>query len=385
MGKLSLLVVDDEPGIRSGIKRILESFSVSYPFMDEDFDFEVVEAETGEEGIELLDNYMFDIVLLDNKLPGIQGIEVLEYINQQSIDVVVVMITSYASLDLAVKATKSGAYDFVPKPFTPKELRNCLENISKQLFLRRMTQKLQAEGKHIRFQFLSVLSHELKSPINAVEGYLKLMESKRNGDNINDYKDMIQRSLARIHDMRNLILDLLDFTRIESGKKQRNIKPIVLCEIATQAIDLIQPLCIQKDIDIHLNCNRQVYIKADKQEIEIILNNLLSNAVKYNKNGGRIDVNIMQENDQVILSVVDTGIGMHEEDIERLFEDFVRIKSEQTKNISGTGLGLSIVKKIVDLYDAKIIVESIPGEGSTFTIKFPEAVFISGSVESKEL
>ncbi len=372
MGKLNLLVVDDEPGIRSGIKRILESFTVSYPFMDEDFDFDVLEAETGEEAIELLDNYMFDIVLLDNKLPGIQGIDVLEYINNQSIDVIVVMITSYASLDLAVKATKSGAYDFVPKPFTPKELRNCLENIAKQLFLRRMTQKMQAEGKQVRFQFLSVLSHELKSPINAVEGYLKLMKDKRNGEKVDDYAPMIDRSLTRIQEMRNLILDLLDFTKIESGKKQRNIKPVYLCDITSQCIDLVQPLCIQKDIDIHLNCNDKIPFNADRQELEIILNNLLSNAVKYNKKGGRIDVTLKKEKGDVVLSVSDTGIGMEKEDTDKLFEDFVRIKSEQTKHISGTGLGLSIVKKIADLYKAKIDVESTPDKGSTFTIRFPD-------------
>jgi two-component system, sensor histidine kinase and response regulator len=371
MSKLNLLVVDDEPGIRSGVRRILESFSVSYPFMDEDIEFEVQEAETGEEAIELLDNYVFDIVLLDNKLPGIQGIDVLEYINQQAIDVIVVMITSYASLDLAVKATKSGAYDFVPKPFTPKELRGSVENIAKQLFLRRMTQKLQLEGKQIRFQFLSVLSHELKSPINAIDGYLSLMKEKRNGNDIDAYMDMIDRSLERVQGMRNLIMDMLDFTRIESGRKQRNIKLVVLCELAQQCVDTVQPLCIQKDIDIYLNCNKKLTLKADSQELEIVLNNLLSNAVKYNKNGGRVDVNIYADDNFIVLSVADTGIGMKNEDIEKLFEDFVRIKSEQTKNITGTGLGLSIVKKITDIYNAKILVDSRPGTGSTFTIKFP--------------
>jgi two-component system, sensor histidine kinase and response regulator len=371
MGKLNLLVVDDEPGIRSGIKRILESFSVSYPFMDDDFEFEVLEAATGEEAIELLDNYVFDIVLLDNKLPGIQGIDVLDYVNKQAIDVIVVMITSYASLDMAVKATKSGAYDFVPKPFTPKELRSCLENIAKQLFLRRITQKMQVEGKQIRFQFLSVLSHELKSPINAVEGYLKLMIDKRNGDNIDDYTDMINRCMLRMQEMKNLILDLLDFTKIESGKKTRNIKIINLYEVASQSIDLVQPLCIQKDIDIHLNCKNKILLKADRQEIEMILNNFLSNAVKYNKQGGRIDLTLKKEISEVVVSVTDTGIGMKPEDIDKLFEEFVRIKSEQTKHISGTGLGLSLVKKIADLYKAPITVESEPDVGTTFTIRFP--------------
>lgn len=371
MGKLNLLVVDDEPGIRSGVTRILDNFSVSYPFMDEDFEFEVQEAASGEQAIELLDNYKFDIVLLDNKLPGMQGIEVLEYINREQMDVVVVMITSYASLDLAVKATKSGAFDFVPKPFTPKELRASVETIAKQLFLRRMTQKMQQEGKQIRFQFLSVLSHELKSPLNAVEGYLNMMKDKKAGEQISQYEEMIDRALFRIQSMRNLILDMLDFTKIESGRKQRNIRMLNLCEITRQCIDALQPLSIQRDIDIYLNCNEKVMLKADKQEIEIILNNLLSNAIKYNKTGGRVDVFLQKEKNHISLNVSDTGIGMEEEDKERLFEDFVRIKSEQTKHISGSGLGLSIVKKIADMYQAQIIVESKANKGSSFMIRFP--------------
>jgi two-component system sensor histidine kinase/response regulator len=125
--------------------------------MDDEFGFTVEEASTGEEAIENLKEATPDIILLDNKLPGIQGIDVLEYINENQIDAYVVMITSYASLDLAVKATKHGAFDFVPKPFTPQELRSSMENVSKQLFLKRMTAKMHKEGKQIRFQFLSLL------------------------------------------------------------------------------------------------------------------------------------------------------------------------------------------------------------------------------------
>jgi two-component system, sensor histidine kinase and response regulator len=372
MGRLKLLVVDDEPGIRSGVTRILENFSVSFPFMDEDFDFQLLEAATGEQAIEILEKITPDIILLDNKLPGIQGIDVLEYINSRQLDVVVVMITSYASLELAVKATKRGAYDFLPKPFTPKEIRASVETITKQLFLRRMTQKLNLEGRQIRFQFLSVLSHELKSPINAIEGYLKMMQEKKCGENIQDYLEMIDRSLFRIQGMRNLILDLLDFTRIESGKKSRTIRQVDLCVTAQICIDAFQPFAIQKDIDIYLNGSENIIVEADQHEIEMVLNNLISNAIKYNKNGGRVDVNIKRDNKNVVVSIEDTGIGMSKQDCEMLFEDFVRIKSEETKNISGSGLGLSIVKKILDLYDAQILVDSVPGKGSCFSVIFKD-------------
>ncbi len=370
METLNLLVVDDEPGIRSGVCRILENYAVSYPFMDEDIGFCIETAETGEEALEILKKKPMDIVLLDNKLPGIQGIDVLEYINQQNMDLVVVMITSYASLELAVKATRQGAYDFVPKPFTPKELRASVETITKQRFLQRMTQKMNVEGRQVRFQFLSVLSHELKAPINAVEGYLDMMQNKKFGDQMDAYREIIDRSLHRIQGMRNLIMDMLDFTRIESGKKKRKLEMINLCEIAQQCIDSFQPLAIQKDVDVYLNCSEKIALQADSQEMEIILNNLVSNAIKYNKQGGRVDVNIRKENGRLMLSVEDTGIGMKLEDTKKLFDDFVRIKSEHTKHISGSGLGLSIVKKLLDLYDASIEVDSVPDQGSCFTIMF---------------
>ncbi len=371
METLKVLVVDDEAGIRSGIERILRNFTVSYPFLNDDFCFELINAETGEKAIEIIDKGNIDIVLLDNKLPGIHGIDVLEYINKQQFDLSVMMITSYASLDLAVKATNNGAYNFVPKPFTPQELKSAMENITKHLYLKRMTQKLRFEGKQIRFQFLSVLSHELKSPINAIEGYLKIMQDKQVGDNIDDYKSMIDRSLERIKGMRSLIIDLLDLTKIESGKKIRNIKKIDLFEISQLAIDAIEPMAIQKQVRINLTGELETYINSDKDEIEIIMNNLISNAVKYNKDGGNVYVAINKDEYSTNITVEDDGIGMSKEDIEKLFADFVRIKNEKTKHITGSGLGLSIAKKMVELNEGTITVESEPDKGSKFIVKFP--------------
>jgi len=141
MEQLKVLIVDDEPGIRSGIKRILGKFMVSFPFLEDDISFELLEASTGEEALEVVKHEQIDIVLLDNKLPGIQGVEVLDYMKTNCPDTLVVMITSYASLELAVNATNKGAYDFVPKPFTPQELKTSMESITKHLFLKRMTKR----------------------------------------------------------------------------------------------------------------------------------------------------------------------------------------------------------------------------------------------------
>ena len=372
MATLKVLVVDDEPGIRSGIQRILRNFRVGYPFMDEDFDFEVIEAETGEKAIEIIESQPMDIILLDNKLPGMDGIEVLDYIKKKEIDTQVMMITSYASLDLAIKATNNGAYNFMPKPFTPDELKSSIEGITKHLYLKRMTRNMNREGKQVRFQFLSVLSHELKSPINAVEGYLKIMKERQVGDSLADYDTMIDRSLERIKGMRNLIMDLMDLTRLESGKKVREMKKVDLNQVARIAMDTMEPMAIQKNVKMFLDAPENLVMQGDPDEIEIIVNNLVSNAVKYNKEGGTVNVMMRPSSSALSIIVEDTGIGMSEEDIKLLFQEFVRIKNEKTKLITGSGLGLSIVKKLVEeTYKGTISVKSQPDIGSVFEVNIP--------------
>jgi two-component system sensor histidine kinase/response regulator len=369
MEPLKVLVVDDEPGIRSGIERVMRGFSVSFPFLDTDFTYELIPVETGEEAVEIIDNHKIDIVLLDNKLPGIQGIEVLEYINKNQIDVEVMMITSYANLDLAVRATNQGAFNFVPKPFTPQELRTAIEAITKHLYLKGIGKNLNKTEKQNRFQFLSVLSHELKSPINAVEGYLNIMNDKQMGEDLNSYMTMIERSLIRIKGMRNLIMDMLDITRLESGIKRREIRPIDIAEIAKISKDTIEPLAIQKNIKINLDLPDELIFKADYNEMEIVFNNLLSNAVKYNNEEGKVFLSLKGSENEITIIVEDTGIGIDQHDLPRIFGEFERIKNEKTREITGTGLGLNIVKKIIDMYRGSITVTSEPDKGTKFTIK----------------
>ena len=372
MAILKVLVIDDEPGIRSGVTRILRDFHVTYPFMDEDYTFEIQLASTGEDGITMIESDKPDIILLDNKLPGIQGVDVLEYVRERKYDIVIAMITSYASLDVAIRATRDGATDFIPKPFTPQELKSSIENMSKQLYLRKVTDKLKTEGKKVRYQFLSVLSHELKAPLNALEGYLRMMQEKQAGERIEDYADHIDRSLQRIQGMRNLIMDLLDFTKIRLERKEEKIQEVDLAEVAKGAIVTVQPYAIQMEVTINLDVRNDSTIMADPEDMEIIFNNLISNAVKYNKFGGKAEITIDSSENEVFLIFTDTGIGISEAERENLFREFMRVKNERTKNISGSGLGLSIVRKVIELYHGTIKVDSTPDLGTVFTVRLPK-------------
>lgn len=185
------------------------------------------------------------------------------------------------------------------------------------------------------------------------------------------YEKMIDRSLTRIESMRGLIMDMLDFTRIESGKKNRSIVNLDVIEIAKLAIDSIYPVAIQMNVEIIPDFPEKLIMKGDGSELEIIFNNLLSNAVKYNKENGIVKFTICKENKSVIFTVEDTGIGMSEKEQALLFKEFTRIKTRKTKNISGSGLGLSIMKKIIDLNSGSIHVKSEADIGSKFTVELP--------------
>jgi signal transduction histidine kinase len=354
--------------MRAGVERALSRYTLHIDDVDVDVDFEVELAETGEDAIEIIDTRQPDILLLDYMLPGISGLDVLERIGRRE-GMYTVIISAFASLEAAVTAIKRGAYDFLAKPFTPQELKATVRKVTESLVHAREARKLAEERRKVRFQFIRVLAHELKAPINAVEGFLTIVRDRTAGDNEEAYEDMVCRSIDRIQSMRKLIMDLLDLTRIESGEKVREIGPVDLREAVDRAVESASPEAEDRGIEIHVDAPPSIPMTGDSGELEIILNNLVSNAVKYNRDNGRVDVKVDLGEDRVRIDVADTGIGMTKDEAEKLFNDFVRIKNEKTRRIPGSGLGLSIIKKLSELYGGGVGVQSEPDKGSTFTVE----------------
>jgi signal transduction histidine kinase len=325
---------------------------------------------SGEECLREVQANAPDIMLLDYKLPGMTGIDVLNALAAAHKDIVVVMVTAYASLETAVRATKLGAYDFLAKPFTPGELRYVMRKAATNILLARRNRRLEEEKRRIRFEFLSVLAHELKAPLNAVEGYLDILAERLSGDE----RYMVDRSLARIGGAKKLIFDLLDLTRIESGLKRRETKRLDLVPLLRSALEAVELDARAKKLTVELDAAPEVVMNADAGEIEIVFNNLVSNAVKYNREGGRVRVALSRRDDgAVIFEVRDTGVGLKPEDAAKLFKEFVRIRTPETSKVSGSGLGLSTVKKLAQIYGGDAVVASEPGKGSVFTVTLRDA------------
>jgi signal transduction histidine kinase len=372
METLRILVADDELGMRLGVARTLRDFTVRVPDVNDEVSFEVDQVESGEQALERIAQRAPDILLLDHKMPGISGLDVLDVVREKPTDMLTIMITAYASIETAVTATKRGAYDFLAKPFTPDELRSTIRKAASRLILGKQARKLAEEKRQVRFQFIRVLGHELKAPLAAVEGYLHMLENPALAGNAAAQTEAISRSLIRVEGMRKLIADLLDLTHIESGQRQRQLAAVDLTEVARAACDMFQAEAAARQVTIEIHAPAGLSMTGDRGEIEMILNNLISNAIKYNRDGGRVDVRLERQDGRVTIDVADTGIGLTPEEAGRLFGEFVRIRNEQTQNILGSGLGLSIVKKLAALYGGEVSVESTPGAGSTFHVVLAE-------------
>jgi two-component system sensor histidine kinase/response regulator len=365
---LKVVMVDDEEALCLGVRRIIQKYKVHVADVLVDADYEFRYFTSGEQYLTWLgEGGEVDLLLLDLKLPGVGGMDVLDAMSAQGRAVLTIMITAYATFETAVKATKLGAYDFLAKPFTPEELRYALRKATSQLILSKQALKLAEEKREIRFNFISVLAHELKAPLNAVEGYLNILRTTEADQNL----QMVERSIVRVDGMKKLIMDLLDLTRIESGQRER--KRLDLHGLARASMELFAVDAERRGITVTLEDGDDIELLADPGEIEIVFNNLISNAVKYNRDGGEVKISLTRKGDAVKVTVSDTGIGLSAEEAGKLFNEFTRIKNEQTVKILGSGLGLSTVRKIANMYDGEAKVTSEPGVGSTFTVTLHDA------------
>lgn len=222
----------------------------------------------------------------------------------------------------------------------------------------------------VRRDFVANVSHELKTPVAAISGFAEtLMEEK--GDNPENIKEFSQIIYDESQRLKKLIDELLELSRLESGKMPTNFIKLDLARVASDAVAIISRRFPERKDDIVLTGNKEVIIEADKEQLMRIILNLLENAVYYSPQGSRITLEIAERSDSAVIKVTDKGEGIPAKEIPRLFERFYRVDKARSRKTGGTGLGLAIVKHLVENNNGIIKVESRVKEGSTFTVILP--------------
>jgi two-component system phosphate regulon sensor histidine kinase PhoR len=476
---LRVLVVDDEEGMREGMRRVLERNS-----------YQVDLAENGEEAIKLLKANSYDLALIDLKMPGIDGFEVTRYINESlGRQTVIVIVSALATVEAAMEVTRQGAFDFLVKPFVPKDLKQVVDravrqrrlilerekyltelaserNLSRQLInsmhegvivlninrepvlmnpkaesflsvryhplltlkelslseeiqknideildsesprdevkirweqmgermlevrvnpylrdgenagaiviLDDVTRQWQVEQDKIRF--ISMVAHELKSPIAAIINYINIILTGMFDNQVEKIHEMMERSKIRGEALLDLIRDLLFLNQSDAGKVEKSIERLELKTILRDQLEFFQTQADRSGITLTLETADGEYpVRMDRKDLDRIYMNLISNGIKYNRERGKLTLVMQQDDASVVVKVCDTGIGMSEEEMKGLFEEFYRVKNPHTSGIPGTGLGLATVKRIIGEYNGSIQVDSELGKGSTFTVTVPRA------------
>jgi PAS domain S-box-containing protein len=225
-------------------------------------------------------------------------------------------------------------------------------------------------ANHAKSEFLSRMSHELRTPLNAILGFGQILNQQQLST---DQQESVNYILKGGQHLLSLINEILDIARIESGHIELSIEPVSLGEVMAQVCSLMRPLANQRNILLinNVDLSSDDYVMADRQRLEQVIINLLSNAIKYNLEGGRVVVSASQTNNgRIRISILDTGIGMSSEDLQKLFVPFERLNAADLQ-IEGTGLGLVLSKRIIMTMKGRLTVESVRGEGSVFWIELP--------------
>lgn len=283
-------------------------------------------------------------------------------------------VSILASFSLSRRISKrvnSINFDAPDKSKLPEEFEPLRSRIKKQN--EEMEKRFQAitanheTQENLRHQFTANVSHELKTPLTSVSGYAELIrDGLAEGENINRFAGKIYDESQR---MITLVGDIIKLSQFDEKDINVKIERINLLNLCLTVISGLESLAKKQNVAINLSGDN-VEINGAELIVEEIIHNLVKNAIKYNKEGGRVDVNVKQCLDGIELSVSDTGIGIPEEDIDHIFERFYRVDKSHSKDIGGTGLGLSIVKHGAMFHNASVFVESKLGVGTTIRVLF---------------
>jgi len=224
----------------------------------------------------------------------------------------------------------------------------------------------------MKSEFVSMVSHELRSPMNSVLMQLQVILEGLAGDLTPKQREILERAYEKIGNLAQMTTELLDLATIESGLMISEKTAVDMTAVIRDQVEFHRPRAESESICLLAEAPQSLPpIRANRRNMEEVLSNLITNAIKYSPNGGVVTVSADLSGDYLAIRVKDTGLGMSEEDTKKIFQRFYRIRNEATRSIQGTGLGLAIVQKIVESHNGRISVESTPGKGSTFTVLLP--------------
>ena len=365
-----ILIVDDRPENLISLQKVLQANN-----------FEVDTASSGEDALKkvLKNNYV--LIILDVQMPDMDGFEVAEAISgfSKAKDTAIIFLSAVnTELRFITKGYLNGGLDYITKPVDinvlllkiktfyriyeqSRKLNEVQEKLLEEIEFRKL-----AENK--KDEFISIASHELKTPLTRVKGYIQLLQRSLSRDDKTMAENHLAKASTQLEKLNDLIVDLLDISKIESGKLKFNMQSFCADNMVNNAIEMLQ----QANPDFKINklgkTNEMVF--GDEIRLEQVVINFITNAIKYAPGTNQVNVTINIKDGQLYLSVKDFGIGIPKEQQQKIFDKFYRVE-ENSNRFNGLGIGLYICAEIIARHGGKIGVNSVIDEGSEFYFIIP--------------
>ena len=382
---MRILVVDDELGIREGCRRALTAHGL-----------EVETAENGPAGLHKLREGSYDILLVDAMMPGMSGLEMLEQARQLYPDLICIIITGYATVELAVQAMREGAHDFIAKPFTPGLLLQIMNRELDRQRLKREARRVKDLEEEVRgltrvkaemeklaaveSRFMLTMVHVLRAPVAVLQNSVQLI--KKGYVPQEELPTVLERADLRAGELLAILDEILLLSRLKEELSAKPAESVSLADVLDSVRSAFEKEAEERQLTLSTEVADRPALPGNPDHFRLLWSQLLSNAIRYTPKGGRITLSLKTNSDagKIVGTVSDTGIGVATEEIPRIFEVFYRSDAAKAMRETGTGLGLPIVQQILSLYNGTIEIDSTPGQGSSFRFTLPQPTLQAGGV-----
>jgi len=354
----TILVVDDEAVIRDLCGKVLKGYRV-------------LEAENGEDALELLDREDVDLVLTDVMMPRMNGLDLLREAKTRDPNRAVVVMTGYAEKDIILRALKSDADDFISKPINLLQLKTTIDKVLEKKALKEELVHIKSMDR-LKADFLGLISHKLKTPITSISLFIQNLSR-----GIADPTDpAFQEALVLIQKESDylgyLIQDLLNYSEIILQEGPPKLEPVSLSDLLHAVGAEQTSTAAEKGVELLCTLDQPLPEMAlDRRRIYFTLQSLVDNAIKFTPSGGRVSVIAEATETRIELQVLDTGPGIPAADLPKIFEKFFQVDPAKSGQVRGFGLGLFYARQFVKNHGGSLRVESDPGQGTRFLMSLP--------------
>ena len=365
-----ILIVDDAPENIISLKKVLEVNG-----------FEVDTASSGEEALKKILKNSYVLIILDVQMPEMDGFEVAEAISGYSKakeTAIIFLSAASANVNLITRGYSSGGLDYISKPVDMNilllKVKTFYRIYEQSRALNEMQTKLleeiefRKEAERKKDEFISIASHELKTPMTSIKGYIQLLERSLDKEDLETTRVRLHKVQNQVEKLNLLVADLLDISKIESGKLKFNKKYFSFDKILDHIIEVMQQA--NPEVKFLKKGKITTEIFGDEMRIEQVIINFITNAIKYAPDSDEVHFTSELRGDEIYFSVKDFGIGMAKEHQQQIFDKFYRVE-ETSERFQGLGIGLYICQEIIERHEGKIGVNSEPDEGSEFYFTIP--------------